>query len=1034
VNANIGRQNLFGPFQVLSGWTLALSWLLLSTLAAGQASFVQVNSNDNSFVYRSSVSVPFTALQTAGNLNVVVVGWNDISATIAGVADSNGNTYVLAGSTVSTPVPASGPAASQVVVSQAIYYARNINAGANTVTATFNQSTAVQSVRIVEYSGLDIASPLDTTVGASGTSVPADSGSATTNSPNDLLFGAGTITTGFIGTGAGFATVLLNGLGDIVEDNFVTAVGSYNATAPFVAGGWVMQMAAFREAGQTLPTFSAPAITSLSVSSSPEAGGIALTLTGTNFEPGANVLFSNGGGTTASGVNCSVTLLTAPNATISCLTPSFPVGASSVTVSNVDGQSSASSAFTFNPSIPFGTATSTAITPNADTNNGGTAVEISGTDFAAGATMTVGGVPADRVSVENINTILASVPAGPAGAASVVVKNPSGATGTPTGVYTYAPETGINFVQVASAQPTSPAATAIVSYALPQTVGNLNVVIIGWADATAQVQSVIDSAGNTYTLAFPPTVGTGLSQAIYYAKSIVAAVSNTVTVTFNVAAQSPDVRVLEYSGIDVAAPLDTGGGAAGSGTALDSGPITTGKAGDLVIGAALGADAITAAGRLFTTVTVTPRANAEHLVGPAAGDIDASATQASNTNWVMQAVAFQQSGAIPDFSVSVTPPTSASVIAGQPATYTISVSALAGFNSDVTLTCSAGLPLGSSCAFVPPTVTAGAAAVTSTLTITTTVATPAGNSNVTVTGAFGTLSHDASVGLIVAAAPVPDFTVAASALSPASVPAGGTSASTITVVPTNAFNGTVSLTCSITPVVTPAPTCSFVPASIASGAGTSTLTVTTSATTPTGPYSVTVAGAFGSLQHTTPVTLVVTAPADFTIAASALAPVSVSAGASSTSTITVAPVNGFNSAVALTCIVTPAATRAPTCALSPASVASGSGTSTLTVSTTAATTASVRRPSGGTLYAMWLPVGGLALFGAGLTSRRKKFWSFLFACLMFSGLIFLSACGGSSSSGGGGRPGTPAGTYTVTITGTAPGLPPHTATAAVTVH
>ena len=60
-------------------------------------------------------------------------------------------------------------------------------------------------------------------------------------------------------------------------------------------------MAAFREAGQTLPTFSAPAITSLSVSSSPEAGGIALTLTGTNFEPGANVLFSNGGGTTASG-------------------------------------------------------------------------------------------------------------------------------------------------------------------------------------------------------------------------------------------------------------------------------------------------------------------------------------------------------------------------------------------------------------------------------------------------------------------------------------------------------------------------------------------------------------------------------------------------------------------------------------------------------------------------------------------------------------------------------------------------------------
>jgi hypothetical protein len=1031
VNKNAAPRNFFARSHYLSGWALALTCLLLPALAAGQASMVQVNSSDNSFIYRNSVVIPFTALQTAGNLNVVVVGWNDSSATIAGVADSNGNTYVLAGSTVSTPVPAPG-GASQVVVSQAIYYATNINAGVNTVTATFNQSTAVQSVRIVEYSGLDVASPLDTTVGTFGTAVPADSGLATTNSPNDLLFGAGTITSAFTGSGAGFATVLLNGLGDIVENNFVTAVGSYNATAPFGVGGWVMQMAAFREAGQTLPTFSAPAITTLSVSSSPEAGGIALTFTGTNFESGATVLFSNGG-TTASGVNCSVTLLTAPNATISCLTPSFPVGVGSVTVSNVDGQASAASAFTFTPSIPFGTAASTAITPNADTNNGGTAVEISGSDFAAGATMTVGGVPADRVSVENINTILASMPAGSAGAASVVVKNPSSATGTPTGLYTYAPDTGINFVQIASAQPASPAATAIVNYALPQTVGNLNVIIVGWADATAQVQSVVDSAGNTYTLAFPPTVGTGLSQAIYYAKNIVAAASNTVTVTFNVAALSPDVRILEYSGIDAVAPLDTGGGSAGTGTALDSGPITTAKAGDLVIGAALGADAITAAGRVFTTVTVTPRANAEHLVGPAAGNIDATATQASNTNWVIQAVAFQQSGAIPDFSVSVTPPTTASVTAGQPATYTISVSALAGFNSDVTLTCSTGLPLGSSCAFVPPTVTAGAAAVTSTLTITTTVATPAGTSNVTVTGAFGTLSHDASVGLTVAAAPVPDFTVAGSALSPASVPAGGTSASTITVAPTNAFNGTVSLTCTITPVVTPAPTCSFVPPSVASGAGTSTLTVNTSATTPAGAYSVTVAGAFGSLQHTTPLTFTVTAAADFTIAASALAPASVAAGASSTSTIAVAPVNGFNGTVGLTCSVTPAATRGPTCSLSPTSVATGSGTSTLTVSTTAATTASVRRQSAGALYAMWLPVGGLALLGAGFTSRRRKLWCFLFACLMFSGLIFLAACGGSSPSGGGGRPGTPAGTYTVTVTGTSGPLT-HTATATVTVH
>jgi hypothetical protein len=81
---------------------------------------------------------------------------------------------------------------------------------------------------------------------------------------------------------------------------------------------------------------------------------------------------------------------------------------------------------------------------------------------------------------------------------------------------------------------------------------------------------------------------------------------------------------------------------------------------------------------------------------------------------------------------------------------------------------------------------------------------------------------------------------------------------------------------------------------------------------------------------------------------------------------------------------------------------------------------------------MWLPIGGLALLGTGLTSRRKKLLGLLLAGLMLSGLIFLAACGGSSSGGGGGgHPGTPAGTYTVAITGTAGSLT-HSVTPAVT--
>ncbi len=73
--------------------------------------------------------------------------------------------------------------------------------------------------------------------------------------------------------------------------------------------------------------------------------------------------------------------------------------------------------------------------------------------------------------------------------------------------------------------------------------------IVGWNDTTATVQSVKDSAGNTYSLAIGPTSGTALRQSIYYGANIVGG-SNTVTVTFSQAATFPDVRILEYRGVN----------------------------------------------------------------------------------------------------------------------------------------------------------------------------------------------------------------------------------------------------------------------------------------------------------------------------------------------------------------------------------------------------------------------------------------------------------------------------------------------------
>jgi hypothetical protein len=912
VSINRAPEKLLRRFQFLFKFAMIFGCMLLPSLSLGQVSVVQVNGNPFLFLNTDSVEVPFTVPQAAGNLNVVVVGWNDISNAIASVEDSNGNTYAVAAGTVSTPLPA--PGAPQAGVSQSIYYAKNINSGANRVTVKFNQNTAMPSVRIVEYSGLDPLNPLDTAVGGSGTSIPADSAAVTTNSAHDLLIGAGSITTAFTGSGPGFTTELLDGFGDIVEDQLVTAAGSYSATATFASGDWVMQMAAFRQGGQTPPVFPAPVISSLSISSSPEAGGIPLTIAGTNFETGAAVAFSDADGITAAGVNCSVALLAAPQSTISCLTPSFPTGTASVTVTNVDGQISAPSALTFTVSTPFAAAVSPSITPDTGSTNGGTLVTISGSDFGAGAKVTVGEIPADRVLVENVNTIQADLPSNSEGLASVVVRNSSGIAGTLPGGYGYAPGNGVSFVQVNSAHPASPAATAPVDYPLSQTAGNMNVVIIGWDDVASTVTCVTDTAGNTYTLALNPTVGIGISQSIYYAKNIHASASNTVTVKFSAPARSPDVRVLEYSGLDTINPLDAGAGNFGTGTALDSGAITTSTTGDLVIGGSTLDGIVAITDPSFTAVAITPNGiSVEHLIGVAASTLDATATQNFDGNWVIQAVAFKQAGIAQDFSLSVSPSGGAPVTTGNPATYSVSVSASGGFNSPVTLICSAGLPLGTSCAFAPSVVMPGAA---SALTVTPTAAAPLGTYTVTVKGSFESLNHETTVGLTIAAAP-PNFTIAPTALSPASVAAGGSSTSTIVISPTEGFNNAVSLTCGVAPLVTNGPSCSF----------------------------------------------------------------------------------------------------------NPTSVAGGSGSSTLTISTTAATTAALVRSWRGALFAMWLPIAGLALLGASSASRNKTFCNFVLGSLVLSGLVFLSGCGGSSPMGGGsGHAGTPAGVYNITVTATSGSL------------
>jgi hypothetical protein len=165
--------------------------------------------------------------------------------------------------------------------------------------------------------------------------------------------------------------------------------------------------------------------------------------------------------------------------------------------------------------------------------------------------------------------------------------------------------------------------------------------------------------------------------------------------------------------------------------------------------------------------------------------------------------------------------------------------------------------------------------------------------------------------------------------------------------------------------------------------------------------------------------------------------VSIAPGANTgnTSTVTVTPAGGFTGSVSLTAAVTSnpnGATHLPTLSFgstSPVSIAgTTAGIATLTISTTAATSAALVYPK--RLGVPWYAAGSaslacLLLFG--IPGRRRS-WRTMLGMILF--LAFLTggmlSCGGGGSTGGGGgggggggaNPGTTPGAYTITVTGT----------------
>ncbi len=397
-------------------------------------------------------------------------------------------------------------------------------------------------------------------------------------------------------------------------------------------------------------------------------------------------------------------------------------------------------------------------------------------------------------------------------------------------------------------------------------------------------------------------------------------------------------------------------------------------------------------------------------------------------------------------SITITP-SATNVTVGTSVTFSVSVTPASGVGSVrfSTLNGATTTVLGSATLNVPyPSTTTGTAKFTTT-------ALPGGTNSVTATYT-GDASVNASTSAPTTVTVTVPFTMSAGALSPSSIPAGQTSVSTITITPTSGFTGSVNFTNSTasspgscTANLPAGALCNFSPGSVTLDGNPAhtmpvTLTITTVANMalPSGAQAITVTGTSGTSAVTATVNLTVTTTnqsfaltttaATFPVTVGGTAPVNLTVTGTGTPISFVA-----NSTTALpltySCSGTPSLTTALiSCQWSPSNGQSVTAAGvTLNLVTTPPTTGQLRPPlerGSRIFYAMLLPGLFGIVFAAGSRTRGVRLLS-LIVVLAFS-TLWLGSCGGS---GGGGtktvtNPGTPAGSYVVTINATTGGTNP----------
>lgn len=263
---------------------------------------------------------------------------------------------------------------------------------------------------------------------------------------------------------------------------------------------------------------------------------------------------------------------------------------------------------------------------------------------------------------------------------------------------------------------------------------------------------------------------------------------------------------------------------------------------------------------------------------------------------------------------------------------------------------------------------------------------------------------------------------------PVKVGNGGTTTFTVNYAALGSFNADIKVACADLP---DGITCTYTPETVGSTASSSLVTVKLDATkvpASTQPLAFKITGTAGDVTKTSTVRINVT---DFAMAATTTTG-TVKAGSSASYSVGISSDTGHLGTVALTC--SSGLPDHATCKFLPASIGPGA-TSMLSIETTAAATAVLKAPSFGTgapLFAVWFGLPGMVLAGGAVTGKRKKALAIALLAMVLISIVAMSACGGSKSSSPTPISGTPAGTYTVTVTGTSGALT-HTTTVTLVV-